>query len=109
MLAGSVLEEALLRAVGRCAREARQVEQHWDLCARLQCLGRQVQVEGHVSVGARRLVLELEQLAPEGGDGACGLERHDESSGVVGDEGGVVELEAWCRGVQGTVQAPRQF
>lgn len=95
MFAGTVLEKSLLRAVGRCASQARQIEQHRDLCAGLQCLRRQEDVESHICVGARRLVLELKQLAPEGGDGTGGFKGHDGVSSVVRAEG--MLLEAWCR------------
>lgn len=68
-LARAVLEEALLGAVLRRAGQPRQVDQDGHFLGRvLDRLRWQVQVEGHLAVGGRRLVRELEQLASKGGD-----------------------------------------
>lgn len=76
LLAGSVLEEALLRAVVSCAGQPGEVDEDGDLL--LECLGREEEVEGHLAVCGRGIVGELEQLAAEGGDGCFGCDGHCE-------------------------------
>lgn len=79
LLAGLVLEEALLRAVVAGARQARQVEQHGHLLRHLlrgESLRRQVQVQRHLAVGRLGLVRQLQKLAAKRGDGRSRREGH---------------------------------
>jgi len=76
LLAGTMLKEAFLGAIVTSTGQAREIEENGNLCARFESLGRQVKVERHVGIGARRFVLQLQKLAPEGGNGRCSLETH---------------------------------
>lgn len=63
LLAGAVLEEALLRAIIGSAGQTGQVNQHGDLLG-LGLWG-QVEVEGHFAVCGGGIVAKLEELAAE--------------------------------------------
>lgn len=79
LLAGLVLEEALLGAVVAGARQTREVEQHGNLLRHLlrgESLRRQVQVQRHLAVGRLRLVRELQKLAAKRGDSRSRCEGH---------------------------------
>lgn len=79
LLAGLVLEEALLGAVVAGARQAGEVEENGDLLRHLLCregLRGQVEVQRHLAVGRLRLVGELQKLAAKRGDGRSRGEGH---------------------------------
>lgn len=79
LLAGLVLEEALLGAVVASASQAGQVEQHGHLLGHLlrrESLRREVQVQRHLAIGRLRLVGELQKLAAERGYGCSRREGH---------------------------------
>ena len=77
LLAGFVLEEAFLGTVVGRTCQAREVDEQRDLVQRV-CggLGWKIEVEGHLAIGGRGIVGELEELAAEGGDGSFCLNRH---------------------------------
>lgn len=77
LLAGAVLEKALLGAVVGRAGQPGQINQDGDLLGRvLEGLWGQVEVEGHFAFGGGGGMAELEQLAAEGGNGGLGGDRH---------------------------------
>ena len=78
-----MLEEALLRAIVAGACQAGEVEQNRNFCARFESLRRKVEIESHIGISTRRLVLQFEKLSAERGDGGCGFERHDETDDGV--------------------------
>jgi len=78
LLAGTVLEEALLRTVVTSAGQARKIDQDGDFGSRaLESLRRKEQVKLHFAVGGSSLVGKLQELASERGDGSSGFDRHD--------------------------------
>jgi len=71
-----VLKEALFRAIVARACQTGEVEQNRDFGTGIQRLRREIEVESHVRVRARRLVLQLQQLAAERGNGCGSFESH---------------------------------
>ena len=78
LLAGTVLEEALLRTVVTSAGQARKIDQDGDLGSRaLESLRRKEQVKLHFAIGGSSLVGKLQELASERGNGGSGFDGHD--------------------------------
>lgn len=75
LLAGGVLEEALLGAVIGRASQTGQIDQEGDRLVRGK--SGQKEVEGHLGAGCSRIVAQLEQLAAERGDRSLGGDGHD--------------------------------
>lgn len=91
-----MLEEALFRAIVPSAGQTRKIEQYRDLGARFVCLRGKIEVQGHVAVCAGSLVLELQQLAPKGGNRGSGFERHDGGCNYQREEEMKVRDEDTC-------------
>lgn len=75
MLTSTMLEEALLRAIIRGTRQARQVNQERDFLRRLGLRGEE-EVEVHFAFCGGRSVAEFEQFSAEGGDCCFGCDGH---------------------------------
>jgi hypothetical protein len=76
-LAGTVLEEALLRAVVARTGQTGQIDEDGNLLSRaLESLRRKEQVELHFAIGGSSLVGKLQELAAERGNGGSGFDRH---------------------------------
>ena len=98
MLTSGVLEKPLFRAIIPSTSQPGQIEQDRHLCARLICLWWKVEVQSHVAISARSLMLQLEQLAAERGNGSGGFERHDECVNCSRKKGDK-EMEVFSREV----------
>lgn len=66
LLAGTMLEEALLRAILSSASQSRKIEEDWHFLFRVRKgLRREIEVEAHFAARCGRLVVQLEELAPK--------------------------------------------
>lgn len=75
MLTSTMLEEALLRAIIRSARQAGQVNQQRNFLRRPGLRG-EVKVEVHFAFCGGRGMAEFKQFAAEGGDCCFGCDGH---------------------------------
>lgn len=74
------MQEALLGAVVRSARQTGQVKKNRDFLLSMGSSGRQIHVNLHLAIGGGSSMGQLQELAAEGRDGGFRLEGHGEGT-----------------------------